>query len=101
LDENETSDRWRHGRKSGRPGGTKNRAERDDLHSWPGGYGKISLALALCHERTGVKIEEGQTIQYMGRVYASHVHAGFSIWAKPTNPKLFFYTPSRFRIEHC
>lgn len=41
----------------------------------PMGCGKTSLALALCHERTGIKIEENQTIYHMGREgYASHVH---------------------------
>ena len=42
----------------------------------PMGTGKTSLALALCAERTGIKIEENQTIYRMGHEgYASHVHA--------------------------
>src|SRR5580698_525433 len=42
----------------------------------PMGTGKTSLALALCKERTGLQIEENQTIYRMGKEgYASHVHA--------------------------
>jgi DNA polymerase III delta prime subunit len=42
----------------------------------PMGTGKTSLALALCKERTGLQIEENQTIYRLGQEgYASHVHA--------------------------
>ena len=64
----------------------------------PMGCGKTSLALALCRERTGVKLEEGQTIHYMGRVYASHVHALDFDLGEATNPKLFFYTRDKVFI---
>jgi replication-associated recombination protein RarA len=42
----------------------------------PMGTGKTSLALALCKERTGLQIEENQTVYRLGQEgYASHVHA--------------------------
>ena len=42
----------------------------------PMGTGKTSLALALAHERTGIKVEENQTIYHQGHEgYVSHTHA--------------------------
>ncbi len=57
----------------------------------PMGCGKTSLALALCYERTGLKIEENQTRHHMGDAYASHVHAIDFDLGEATKPKFFFY----------
>jgi replication-associated recombination protein RarA len=57
----------------------------------PMGTGKTSLALALCKERTGLKIEENQTRHHMGDAYASHVHAIDFDLGEATKPKFFFY----------
>jgi len=58
----------------------------------PMGCGKTSLALALCHERTGIKIEEGQTVHRMGYAYARHCHAIDFDLGDAISPKYFFYT---------
>jgi DNA polymerase III delta prime subunit len=60
------------------------------LHG-PMGTGKTSLALALCKERTGITLEENQTVHYPGRVYASHVHALDFDLGSALEPKIFFY----------
>jgi DNA polymerase III delta prime subunit len=58
----------------------------------PMGCGKTSLALALCKARTGLTIEENQTIWHSGREgYASHCHALDFDLGDATNPKFFFY----------
>ncbi len=58
----------------------------------PMGCGKTSLALALCKERTGVTIEENQTVYHPGRSgYVSHVHGlDFDI-AEDCKLRWFFY----------
>ena len=61
------------------------------LISGPMGCGKTSLALALCKERTGIALEENQTVHNPGRVYASHVHALDFDLGSATDPKIFFY----------
>jgi DNA polymerase III delta prime subunit len=62
------------------------------------GCGKTSLALALAHERTGVKIEEQQTIHHVGRTYVQHVHALDFEPGEATKPKVFFYTNDKVFI---
>jgi replication-associated recombination protein RarA len=58
----------------------------------PMGCGKTSLALALCYARTGLRIEENQTVWHSGREgYASHVHALDFDLGEASKPKFFFY----------
>jgi len=60
------------------------------LHG-PMGTGKTSLALAVCKERTGITLEENQTVHNPGRIYASHVHALDFDLGTAIEPKIFFY----------
>jgi DNA polymerase III delta prime subunit len=68
------------------------------LMEGPMGCGKTSLALALAHERTGVKIQEQQTIHHAGRTYVQHVHALDFEPGEATKPKVFFYTNDKVFI---
>jgi DNA polymerase III delta prime subunit len=61
------------------------------LHG-PMGCGKTSLALALCAARTGIHIEESQTVHQMGNAFAQHIHALDFDLGQATAPKWFFYT---------
>ena len=68
------------------------------LISGPMGCGKTSLALALAKQRTGIAIEENQTLHYMGKCYVSHVHALDFDLGSATDPKVFFYWRDRVFI---
>lgn len=57
----------------------------------PMGCGKTSLALALCRERTGIQLEEGQCVPQLGRVWAQHMHALDFNLGDALEPKLFFH----------
>jgi DNA polymerase III delta prime subunit len=58
----------------------------------PMGTSKTSLALALAHERTGIKIEENQTVYRQGHEgYISHVHAIDFDVAEDSKLRWFFH----------
>jgi replication-associated recombination protein RarA len=69
----------------------------------PMGCGKTSTALAWAKERTGVAIEESQTVSAPGKYHVQHVHASLFELDDAVNRKIFFYwsTPTLLLVDEA
>jgi DNA polymerase III delta prime subunit len=73
------------------------------LISGPMGCGKTSATLAWAKQRTGVHLEESQTVAAPGKYYVQHVHASLFEMDDATIRKVFFYwsTPRLLLVDEA